>query len=140
MRFWDSSALVPLLILEESSDLVRGLLAIDDQIVASIITPIEVQSALWRRRHHDEIDLDQHTAAELAFADLSEGWSEISDFNAVREIALDLLSRHVLRAADAIQLATALVAADGTPASLPFVTLDRDLAAAAEAEGFGVLP
>jgi predicted nucleic acid-binding protein len=140
MRFWDSSALVPLLILEESSDRVRGLFAIDDEIVASIITPIEVQSALWRRRHHEEIDLDQHTKAEVAFADLSESWSEIDDFFTVREIALDLITRHILRAADAIQLATAIVAAEDDPHSLPFVTLDRDLADAAKAEGFGVLP
>jgi predicted nucleic acid-binding protein len=140
MRFWDSSALVPLLILEESSDQVRGLFAIDDEIVASIITPIEVQSALWRRRHREEIDLDQHTEAEVAFADLSESWSEIEDFFTVREIAFDLLTRHVLRAGDAIQLATALAAADGTPTSLPFVTLDQDLALAARAEGFDILP
>lgn len=46
----------------------------------------------------------------------------------------------MLRAADAIQLATALVAADCTPSSLPFVTLDLDLAGAARAEEFAVLP
>ena len=139
MRFWDSSALVPLLILEESSDQVRGLFAIDDEIVASIITPIEVQSALWRRRHREEIDLDQHTEAEVAFADLSESWSEIADFFTVREIALRP-SHQARPSCWRCDLATALAAADGTPTSLPFVTLDQDLALAARAEGFDVLP
>ncbi|HXH91499.1 MAG TPA: hypothetical protein VNN25_07960, partial [Thermoanaerobaculia bacterium] len=44
-----------------------------------------------------------------------------------------------IRAMDA-QLAAALIACQEDPASLPFVTLDLDLAAAARAEGFAVLP
>jgi predicted nucleic acid-binding protein len=140
MRFWDSSALVPLLIREPWSDQVRRLLADDGDIVASIITPIEIQSALWRRRHHGEMAADQHIAAEEAFAKLSESWSEINDLVEVRQVALDLITRHVLRAADALQLGTAIVASNGAPGSLPFVTFGLDLAAAARAEGFTVLP
>lgn len=140
MRFWDSSALVPLLIREPSSEQVRRLLAEDHDIVASIITPIEIQSALWRRRHHNEMAADQHIIAEEAFARLSESWSEIDDIVEVRQLAMDLITRHVLRAADALQLGTAIIASSGVPGSLPFVTHDTDLAAAARAEGFTVLP
>jgi uncharacterized protein len=140
MRFWDSSALIPLLIREASSPQVRALLANDSRIVASVITEIEIQSALWRRRHHGELSSDQHWQAEEAFLRMSESWSEIDDILTARKIALDLITRHTLRAADALQLAAALIACDGKPAALPFVTLDRDLIAAARAEGFTVLP
>ena len=46
---------------------------------------------------------------------------------------------HPLRAADALQLGAALVAADGDPQSLELVTLDNRLAEAARLEGFSVL-
>ncbi len=46
---------------------------------------------------------------------------------------------HPLRAADALQLGAAIVAADGDTASLEFVTLDRRLADAALREGFPTL-
>jgi predicted nucleic acid-binding protein len=44
-----------------------------------------------------------------------------------------------LRTGDAIQLASAIAAADDRR-MVPFVTLDKRLAAAAAAEGFPVLP
>ena len=46
---------------------------------------------------------------------------------------------HPLRAADALQVGAALVAAEESPATLEFVTLDRKLAVAAEREGFRVV-
>ncbi|MFZ1888102.1 MAG: hypothetical protein WAU33_08715 [Candidatus Binataceae bacterium] len=46
---------------------------------------------------------------------------------------------HPLRAADALQLGAAIVAAEEEPMSLEFVTLDRKLADAAAKEGFRVL-
>lgn len=46
---------------------------------------------------------------------------------------------HPLRAADSLQLAAAIVVADGAPRALPFVTLDDRLALAADKEGFPVL-
>jgi PIN domain. len=140
MRFWDSSALIPLLVREKASEAMRAILVSDRHIAASVITPIEIESALWRRRHHSELDAEQHSASEETFAELTRGWSEIGDIMIVRGIALDLLSRHVLRAADAIQLATAIVASGSNRVPLAFVTLDHDLAEAARAEGFDVLP
>ncbi len=117
----------------------RAILRDDRRIAASVITPIEIESALWRRRHHGEMDAEQHMSAEEMFAELTASWSEIADIISTQRIALDLLSRHTLRAADAIQLATAIVASNATAGSLPFVTLDHALAAAARAEGFTVL-
>jgi len=44
-----------------------------------------------------------------------------------------------LHAADALQLAAAVAAADDSAAQLPFVTLDTRLALAAQREGFEVI-
>ena len=46
---------------------------------------------------------------------------------------------HPLRAADALQLAAAFLAAERRPASLELVTLDDRVAAAARKEGFAVI-
>ena len=49
-----------------------------------------------------------------------------------------MLRVHALRAADALQLAAALLASDEEPAGLDIVTLDSRLADAARREGFRV--
>jgi predicted nucleic acid-binding protein len=66
-------------------------------------------------------------------------WIEIPPTAAVREQAYRMLRVHPLRAADALQLAAALVASEFEPRALPFVTLDSRLAEAAAREGFELL-
>ena len=115
----------------------------DASILAAFITPLEVTSAVWRRLHMHLLTLEQRADAESLFADLSENWSEVAEPERVVERARSLLTRYPLRAADAIQLASAIAAveeAEENRSSLPFVTLDDDLAAAAHQEGFSVLP
>ena len=138
MRFWDSSAIIPLLLVEERSADARALLRADDIIVAAAITPVEIVAALWRRRHRNLLDAEAHTRADDRFAAISAEWIEVEDLRAVVSAACDVLSRHELRAADATQLGAAITAARGLPA-LDFVTFDVKLAAAARAEGFYVL-
>ena len=46
---------------------------------------------------------------------------------------------HPLRAADSLQLAAAIAAADGDPAGVGFVCFDTRLAGAASREGFAIL-
>jgi predicted nucleic acid-binding protein len=66
-------------------------------------------------------------------------WSEIEPGSQVRSLARRLLRVHDLRAADALQLAAAVVGTEHHPALLPLVTLDRRLANAARLEGFPVV-
>lgn len=99
---------------------------------------MEITSSLWRRRHHGRLTAEVHLQADAAFAEITRRWSAIAAPEAV-ERAIDLLSRHPLRAADSVQLASALIARERL-GSLPFVTLDKDLVTAARAEGFAVLP
>ena len=51
-----------------------------------------------------------------------------------------LLQTHSLRAADALQLASALVASQEDPSRLPFMSFDNRLIRAAKREGFVVNP
>lgn len=140
MRFWDASAVVPLLVSEEPTSAVRSLLVEDPQIAIWALTPLELLSALWRRRRLGEIEVRAQTSAEGTLLELEAAWSIVADVAQVDRRARRLLAVHPLRAADAAQLAAALLACDERPERLPFVTLDERLAEAARREGFAVLP
>jgi len=139
MRYWDTSSLIPLMIREGTSARMRQLIDEDLNVVTSALTSVEVASASWRRRHDGKLSAAAHQLADALFADLSQTWLEIPVSIDVIHNAISLLSRHRLRAADAVQLGSYMTAA-GTTRGLPFVTLDGALAVAARAEGFTVLP
>ena len=140
MRFWDSSAVVPLLLEEPGSDTMRALLREDAAMVAWRLAGTEVVSALWRRRRADELDETARRFAEQGLALLESRWTSVEDAAHVDRRARRLLAAHPLRAADALQLAAALVACDERSDVLPLVTLDDRLAEAARREGFVVVP
>ncbi len=139
MRYWDASALVPLFIKEPSTPEVESWRAVDPGITTWMMTRVEVVSAVARRKR----EWPQLAALwDRAIRDVNEvalRWIEIWDAAATRLHAERIVMDHPLRAADALQLGAALVAADGDPQSLELVTLDRRLAEAAQREGFPVL-
>lgn len=137
MRFWDSSAVVPLLVAERATVAVRRLR--DQGMAAWRFTPLEVLSGLHRRHREGALGDVALRDAQGGLAELERVWVTIADVEPVERQARRLLAVHPLRTADALQLAAALVASDGRPALLPFVTLDRRLADAARREGFKVL-
>ena len=92
MRFWDSSAIVPLLIGEPRTEAMLELLRKDAQILASFITPLEVSSAIWRRLHKSTLNVGERAYAEKMFARLSNNWSQADKLHRITEIALDLLT------------------------------------------------
>ena len=65
-------------------------------------------------------------------------WDELEPSEPVRRLAEELPASRGLRAADAFQLAAALVWCKERPSRRPFVSFDNALADAAEAEGFDV--
>lgn len=140
MLFWDSSALVPLLVAEAASPAVATLLKADPTVIVWWGASVECVSALSRlERTGDE---GAGTAA-IGFRRLDamlSVWTEVVPSDALRRTATRLLRSHVLRAADALQLAAAVEAGRRQPQSLNFVCLDSRLAAAAAREGFRVLP
>jgi predicted nucleic acid-binding protein len=112
----------------------------DPDIVTWWATRVECVSALARRARSGESSPELLGAARLRFEQLAAVWREIEPNESLRASALALLERHQLRAADALQLAAAMVARSRWDSDLAFVTLDLRLAEAASAEAFVVLP
>ena len=139
MRFWDASAVVPLVTLEEETDDCRNFLAEDTEIVVWFFTPVEVISALTRRLREKSLKPSDLIKAKEQLAALEGAWSQVVSVEQVRELARRLLERYPLRAADSLQLAAALIVSEDNPQGVPFITLDRRLGQAAERAGFNVL-
>lgn len=140
MRYWDASALVPLVIEEPSSQQMRDLLREDPLAVTWAWSWVEVASAVERRVREGSIPRPQRREVLDRFNQLAEAFDEVTDIQAVRHKALALLGRHPLRAAAAAQLAAALLVAPSDPTQLKFVCLDARLAEAAEREGLRIVP
>lgn len=71
---------------------------------------------------------------------LASAWNEILPAESLRETACRLLRVHPLRAADAMQLAAALIMTGGRTARVDFLAFDDRLREAASREGFSVGP
>jgi uncharacterized protein len=138
VRFWDSSALVPLHIDEPATDRLRQLLRADPDVVVWMLSSVEVLSAIARHRRTSKGANDLLHAARLEVIERWPQWSAVTHVEAVRRRAERLVAVHPLAAAAALQLAAALVASGDRPETLDFVTLDSRLATAAQLEGFRV--
>lgn len=139
MRFWDSSALVPLLVEEASTARLLALYREDLEVVAAWTTPVECASAVARLERQGDLSSNDANEAFARLDALAPSWIEVEPRDEQREIARRLLRVHPLRAADALQLAAAVLAAERRPATLDLVTLDDRLADAARREGFRLL-
>ena len=136
MRYWDTSALVPVLVAEDDTPLVRGWLEEDSSVITWAWTRVEIASAVERRFRESKLTRAERQSLVKRFEAMAEAWDEVTDLLAVRKQAIRMLSRHRLRAADAAQLAAAVVVAEARGhADLGFACL----AVAAEIEGFDVL-
>ncbi len=136
MSFWDTSALVPLLVDEPTSAKARDLARRDPSLVVWWGTPVECASALLRRENEGSISTSRCLEARAALELLRQEWIEVMPSSVLRRYASTLLLRHRLRAADAFQLAAALVWAEGQPNGHRLATFDKRLAQAARLEGF----
>lgn len=139
MRFWDSSAVLPLLVEEQRSPVLTDVFRDDPAAAVWWGTLIECSSALARLERERVLSERDWEVAHARLIHAAKGWTEVPPLERVREQARRLVRLHPLRAADSLQLAAAVVLADFEPATLPFVTLDSRLAAAARREGFEVM-
>jgi predicted nucleic acid-binding protein len=139
VRFWDSSAIVPLVTREPQSGRCREWLKADATILVWALASTEVISALARKRRESALDRGAFGKAKRRLAALEAAWNEVVAIDAVRARARRLLELHPLRAADALHLAAALVVSEEDPGRIDFVTFDDRLAEAAEKEGFSIL-
>jgi uncharacterized protein len=139
VRFWDASAIVPLLLTETITRAVQTLAAKDAGMLVWWATEVECASAIARLDREGALDEAAVREAFQRLTQLATGWHEVDPSDSIRETAVRLLRVHPLRAADALQLAAAFLAAERRPSSLEVVTLDDRLAAAARKEGFVVI-
>lgn len=138
IRYWDASAVVPLLMADARTQALEALRTGGGGMATWWGTPVECASAIARMERKGSVD---HRGATLALRRLSElrnGWIEVAPGQWIQEHAMRLLRIHALRAADALQLAAAILASRQQPSSMEFVCLDKRLAVPAEKEGFRV--
>lgn len=139
MKFWDSSAIVGLIVAEKESARLQALAREDPEIVAWWATPIECASAISRREREGLLETNAASAAFGRLTRLRAVWQEVQPVEQVRELSMRLLRVHNLRSSDSLQLAAALLASEQRPSSLDLVCLDGRLALAAQREGFNVI-
>ncbi len=140
MKFWDTSTLLPLCLQEPQTGKVQALVQQDGDLVVWWGSLIEGYSALARLRREQVLTSEEELQSRQMILRLSSQWTEVRPSNLVRNQASRVLLLHPLRAADALQLAAALVWAGSQTTSLEFVCLDHRLREAAAREGFQVLP
>ena len=138
--FWDSSALIPLILREASSASLTERLTHEESITIWWGTPVECLSAIHRR--HRDASLE-----DVALSDAIGRLRMLTDYadavvptDSLRWHAGRLVAVHPLRAADAFQLAAALAWCENRPRGESLLTLDLRLRDAAVREGFNVLP
>ena len=142
MRFFESSAFTKLFVSEPGSEAVIKVAAAsaDAEKAASALTAVEIRSAIRRRQFAgDTTQADADEAIACLQAE-SQRIIEHPVSATVFSVASSLLDRQRLRALDAIQLATALLASAALRPhdELQFICSDERLNAAASAEGLAV--
>ena len=139
MKFWDTSALIPVLVAEPQTARATRLLLSDPDVIVWTLTRVELLSALARRRRSDRTAAAWLRGARQEVLEMWPRWVEVTTLDTVRRHAERIVESHALRAADAMQIAAALVARAEGSGDLAFVTFDLQQAAAAEREGLRVL-
>jgi predicted nucleic acid-binding protein len=138
MSFWDSSALIPLLVGQPGSARVDRWIGEDPALAIWTLTPVEVSSALQRMLRDGAVDEALSRDAERRADELTSASHVVVAIEHVKAQARRLLRFHSLRAADALQLGAAVEWSGGRPSGRTLHTLDTRLAAAARREGFEV--
>jgi uncharacterized protein len=139
VRFWDASAIVPLLVAEPTTRRLQALAARDPDMLVWWGSEVECVSVLAGLERAAALDAKGMALASHRLTQLADGWHEIEPSEIVRESATRFLRVHSLRAADALQLAAAFIAAERRLSSLQVITLDERLADAARKEGFALV-
>lgn len=140
MRFWDSSALVPLVVAQAASAIADTWFAADPIPAVWTLTTVEMSSAIQRLLRDGVIGENEADEAERRAADLMRACNVVVDVETAKSQAQRLVRLHPLRAADALQLAAALEWCGGRAAGRVLHTLDARLGSAARREGFTVPP
>ena len=140
MKFWDSSAIIPLCIEEPQSRTIQDIAKKDSSLVVWWRTLVECYSAFSRLRRDGILSAEENAQVRARLASLPGAWTQIEPSDDIRDITLRLLQNYPLRAADALQLAAAVIWAEKLLTGHQVVCLGGKLRDAFCREGFEVLP
>lgn len=140
MAFWDASAIVPLCCSQPATAQGRRLRRELKRMAVWWGTPLEARSAFARLVREGHLTTDERARAIKLLGQLRVAWDEILPTEQVRSLAEALPDAVGVRAADAAQLAAALVWCRERPKQRPLVCFDERLRTAATALGFSVRP
>jgi predicted nucleic acid-binding protein len=112
----------------------------DKEVMVWTMSKVEVFSALCRRLREGGLKESDFDSAKKRMNDFFDMAFEIISLPKVKDRALRLLQVHPLRAADAMQLASVLVATQEDTSIAPIMSFDDRLTMAARREGFNVNP
>ena len=141
--FADSSAVVKRYAKEPGLELIRQI----PILVISQLARVEVVAAFWGKRRTGEITDREAMVLESLFErdyhQLDGGkptFALVGMTSVVLEAGVRLARKHGLRGSDAVQLASAILAAETAPEITEFAVWDKQLRRAAAAEGFTLIP
>ena len=140
MKFWDTSAVVPLCVSEPGSATVKSILTRDPSMIVWWATKTECVSALMRQTRDGSLRIEDERQARQVLGQLADAWIEVQASELLRGTAERLLAVHALRAADAFQLAAALHWCQRQTTNMEIVSFDARLREAGYREGFRLLP
>ena len=137
IAYFDSSALVKLVIEEDGSDDAARLWDGADAVVTSRVAHAEVRAALAAAHRDARLDATTHQRAKAEWSSFHRALRKVELTHQVETAAADLAEQHALSGFDAVHLASAL-----TLTEIPVVlaTWDRRLLRAAQSSGLNTLP
>lgn len=135
--YFDSSAMVKLVVEETGSDLAAQLWDGCDAAVASRLTYPEVRAALAAAGRNHDLDRIGQADAEQAWEEFWSATRPVELTRAVEQWAGQLAARHALRGADAVHLASALALRQP---GLILAAWDCRLRGGAQAAGLAIAP
>ena len=135
--YFDSSALVKLVVEEQGSQLAAELWDACDSALSSRLAYPEVRAALAAALRNHELEAAGLVEAERAWDEFWAATRKVELTAAVERHAGQLAGRHALRGADAVHLASALALEDD---DLVVAVWDRRLQAGVLAAGLQVAP
>lgn len=136
MKFWDTSAVVPLLVQQAKTQTSEKLLREDRLMIVSWTTECEAFSALARLERESALSSKAFLGAKAILDTLAQSWNVVEPSAELIVETKRVLRLHPLRSADALQLASAILACKKTPHNLTFLTFNERLSEAAGKEGF----
>ena len=138
--YLDTSALVKRYVRESGSEEVSVLIEQAEVIGSSLLTQVEMASALSKAVRLKWVDADP---ADRAWRDFMSHWQSVARLSmtpVVAQRASRLAWEHGMRAYDAAHLAAALIWQESLESPVTLASYDRELWSAAQKEGMAAWP